>query len=240
MITITINGKEISVSDIRKWEGKRLAWSAGFLAWRLGGTQKPGTNEALLALKMNTPEAAMRQALKMPLAISSFLAAAMARLSFGKRKLCVTELTVMGCSAEKLYNGFTEMMLNNTIENQRHCLAACPDHYLLKGCGENVQEVVEVAGSMPLPLKFFVTYGDEIGLCSPKDSAYPFAAAGVARLKNGLVMGGVRHQMKDIEGGCAVKLTVEFPVLMPSYTIREHQRHLACEFYNWFSVLLAR
>lgn len=182
----------------------------------------------------------MRKALGRVLAVSSVLTAAMAKLSFGKRKLCVTEFVITGSSAKTIYDGFTHMMLINTSENQNHCLAACPDHDLLKSCGGTVQEVIEVAGSMPLPLQFFVTYGDESGLCSHNDSTYPFSAAGTARLPSGLVMGGVRHQMRNIEGGCAVRLIVAFPALMPNRNVREHQQHLACEFFNWFTVLLKK
>lgn len=240
MITVTINGKKIPEQKIRQWEEKRLAWSSRFLKRRLGGTQKLAASRELLDFKLCTPEDRMRQALKAPLAISGFLAMIMTKLSFGKRKLCVTELFITGSSAEKLSGGFNDMMLKNTHENRAHCLAACPDHYLLKGCKADVQEVIEVAGSMPLPLQFFVSYGDEKGLITAKDKSYPFGAAGVARLKSGLAMGGVRHQMRDIEGGCAVKLTVEFPALMPNQNVREHQLHLACEFYNWFTVLLTK
>jgi hypothetical protein len=57
----------------------------------------------------------------------------------------------------------------------------------------------------------------------------------VSYLKNGLAIGAVRHRIRDTENGCHIKLTVEFPALMPDRNIRAHQYHLACEFFNWFT-----
>lgn len=127
------------------------------------------------------------------------------------------------------------MMLNNTQKNRLCCLRANPDHYLLRGIGNDVQEVLEITGGLFVVSLFDIRYGDFAGLCSPQDADYPLQAAGVSYLKNGLAIGAVRHQMKDTENGCHIKLTVEFPALMPNRNIRAHEYHLACEFYNWFS-----
>lgn len=82
---------------------------------------------------------------------------------------------------------------------------------------------------------FDIRYGDYEGLCSAQEADYPIQAAGVSYLKNGLAIGAVRHQIRDTENGCHIKLTVEFPALMPDRNIRAHQYHLACEFFNWFT-----
>jgi hypothetical protein len=240
MITAIVNGQELTWNALKEWESKRLVVASRFLKRKLGYRQKITSSADFLKLKLETPEDNMRRALGRSLALSSLLTKAMTILSFGRRKQCVTEFIIHGCAAETLFHGFNRMMLDNTSENRANCLAACPDHYLLKGCKDHTQEVIEAAASMPLPLQFFVTYGDEEGLVTPKDSSYPFQAAGIARLKNGLAMGGVRHQMKDIPDGCAVRLTVEFPALLPNSSIKEHQLHLACEFYHWFDTLLVQ
>ena len=77
--------------------------------------------------------------------------------------------------------------------------------------------------------------GDFNGLVSEQESAYPVQAAGASYLNNGFCIGAVRHQIADTEDGCKVKLSVEFPALLPKKNIEAHERHLAIEFYNWFS-----
>ena len=49
----------------------------------------------------------------------------------------------------------------------------------------------------------------------------------------GVPIGGVRHLFRDEPNGFRARLTVEFPLTMPSYMIRQHRWHLACEFSNW-------
>lgn len=238
MITVKIGGAAVPLSAIRAWESKRLAWSARYLQRKLGLAERAREAEALLRLKYNTPEAEMRRSLRRTLGFGRFGARLMTRLSFGKRKLCVTEFEVKGIRAKHMHELFNALMLENSEENRMACLAACPDHYLLKGGG--VQEVIEVAGSLFIPMQFFIHYGDESGLVSKKDSGYPFQAVGAARLADGFAMGGARHQMRDTDSGCAVKLLIEFPYLFPGRNIKEHQFHLACEFYNWFEEVLRR
>ena len=76
-------------------------------------------------------------------------------------------------------------------------------------------------------------YRDTGGLRTPADPGYPVQLAGVARDSSGTAIGGVRHQLRDLDGGFEAWLTVEFPRLTPSRMIRQHRWHLACEFSNW-------
>lgn len=76
-------------------------------------------------------------------------------------------------------------------------------------------------------------FDDESGLKTPRDAAYAYQSAGTARLGDGTVIGGVRHQFRDEADGVLARLMVEFPAATPVRMIREHQWHLACEFSHW-------
>lgn len=58
-------------------------------------------------------------------------------------------------------------------------------------------------------------------------------SAGVAKLEDGTVMGGVRHQFRNTSAGIECRLAVEFPALCPKIIVDAHQKHLAVEFTNW-------
>lgn len=67
----------------------------------------------------------------------------------------------------------------------------------------------------------------------PSNPDYPTQIAGQAVLDDGLVIGGVRHQFRDVNGAMEGLLTVEFPRVFPSRMVTEHRWHLATEFGNW-------
>lgn len=182
----------------------------------------------------------MRSALKKHADLIAFGAAIIARLSMGRRKICMIEIDIDFCNAEKLLQMYFDLMLNNTKENLYIDLRANPDHFLLSGTNDQIQEVIEITAGLPWPARFFIHYGDEKGMVSIKEQEYPYQASGVSYTANGFAIGAVRHQMKDTATGCHIKLSVEFPVLLPDKNIRKHQYHLACEFYNWFSEMERR
>ena len=55
----------------------------------------------------------------------------------------------------------------------------------------------------------------------------------IARIKDGAIIGGVRHQFKDTETGIEAKTLVEFPAICPRIILKEHQKHLAAEWSGW-------
>jgi hypothetical protein len=63
--------------------------------------------------------------------------------------------------------------------------------------------------------------------------------AGVARLADGTLLGGIRHQFRDEADGMRVRLTVEFPWLMGPYGPAAHRWHLAAEFSQWIETAAA-
>ncbi len=112
-------------------------------------------------------------------------------------------------------------------------LHACPDHYVIARDDRGRQLVIETTGGSPLPGAFVVDYDDVSELRTPPDPSFPVQVAGVARLADGLAIGGVRHQFRDEGQGFRARLTVEFPSTLPRRMIAAHCWHLACEFSNW-------
>lgn len=87
---------------------------------------------------------------------------------------------------------------------------------------------------------FFITYNDETGLVTARDTSYPYQSVGIARLKNGTVIGGIRHQFRDTEEGLEVRAVVEFPAMCPTYIVRDHQKHLAVEWSSWIEYAISQ
>lgn len=240
MVRVFIDGNEVTKDAILNWESKRVRASKKLMERVQKRHIDVQNADELMETKAAMTQAEMRSILKGRIAFGKFGAGMVVRLSGGKRKISVSEIDVDFCDAETMRILYDDMMLNNTEENRRCCLRANPDHYLLRGCGENVQEVIEVTGEMPAVSQFYIHYGDFNGLQSTQEPEYPYQAAGVSYLDNGLAIGAVRHQIKNTETGCHIKLAVEFPILMPNKNIKAHQYHLACEFYNWLTEIERR
>jgi len=152
--------------------------------------------------------------------------------SFGKRRMAVTHIYATGIHTEVLGKIIDDLMLNPTEKNRRANLSVCPDHYVLNPHDDTL-EVIETTGNCPVPTQFFITFNDETGLQTPRSEDYPYQSVGIAKLRDGTVIGGVRHQFKNTEDGIEGILTVEFPWLCPASITREHQKHLAAEWSGW-------
>ncbi|KAF9539340.1 hypothetical protein EC957_005530 [Mortierella hygrophila] len=197
--------------------------------------------KSLAELKIRMGEDQVRKKLGFYLGLSQFVMKIASFLSFGRRKYSVVEVAVSGVDLEPsaFLDELTHIMMSEGTEYSKMRLMACPDHYLVANIGENTQEVIETTGGSPLPTQFFIRYGDAKGLRSQKDPTYDVQLFGVARTKDGTVIGGVRHQIRKESDGLRMKLLVEFPALIPSWMIRQHQAHLMCEFNNWIRDVLA-
>jgi len=136
-------------------------------------------------------------------------------------------------TAQGIFDGLNDLMLRDAADNDAVNLAACPDHYLLEPNGDTL-EVIETTGGSPFASQFFLRYGDEAGLIAAADPSFSHQSFGTARLKDGTAIGGVRHQFRDANGEVHARLMVEFPYATPTFMIRQHQIHLACEFLYWF------
>ncbi|MCA0244078.1 MAG: hypothetical protein LCI02_24950 [Proteobacteria bacterium] len=246
-IDATINGQRVSPQQVQQWELGRARAVLPKLSRLLG---QPAADDGpmgdlarlraeLLALKEQCGRERLRQTLGGRMRVSAWSTKAALALSGSRRKPCMTELTVAGVGARQVADGIDDLMRNDTAANRQANLLACPDHYLLQARGD-LLEVIETAGGSPFPAQFFMRFGDESGLQTPRDPAAAGQSVGTARLADGTVIGGVRHQFYDAADGTLARLRVEFPAATPSYMIRQHQWHLACEFSHWLRVAAAR
>lgn len=241
-LEVRINGGVVSKSEIESWELRRARSVLGSLC-RVLKVPHPNSapnadlaqvRRALVGVKQSVSRDAMRNALRRRTSISAFMTRLMLRVAGSRRKACVVEVMVRGSTAALVSRTIDALMNGDSAESRATNLLACPDHYLLEPCGD-ILEVIETTGGSPLPAQFFMRFDDESGLTTPRDAAFSHQSAGTARLQDGTVIGGVRHQFRDDGKDAFVRLLVEFPAGTPKRMISEHQMHLACEFSHWLS-----
>ena len=184
----------------------------------------------LTTLKSRMGHAGIYAMLRHELALSERMARVGVKASRGRTKHSVTHLEVPGYSAELFAEWFNDLTIANA---ETDIVADCPDHYLVRGRVDGCQEVVETTGGSPTASRFIIDYSQTDALSIPITLGYPIQIAGTALLDDGLIIGGVRHQLRDNNGTLEAKLTVQFPGTLPAKLIREHQWHLAVEFSNW-------
>lgn len=248
-----MDGKEIPSEAILNWEKKRLLITMKTLKKIKCLSPSPFTQneeeqgdlefmrKEVLRLKTEAGLEQLRNALKWRYTLGNIGSVVATTLSLGKRKICSTEILVQttSLSPEEVMKKITDIMMINTTDHLAINLSSNPDHYVLQALSENVQEVLEITGGSPLPTRFFAHYGEEDGLTSTLTPGYTVQSPGSARLKNGFIIGGVRHQVKSEGNGIRFKAVVEFPALLPQSMIVDHQYHLGCEFGHWIEQALA-
>lgn len=233
---IIIDGKEFAISKIEEWRMKRYFKALKVLKKNIKVTDNvDAMTRKVTEIKMEYSYNEIVKLLSNKLWFSEKFMKMICKLSRDKRKFSITEIEMKGISAKEVISGIDSLMLTQSKENDEVNLAACPEHYVLRPSGENTLEVIETTGNSPLPVQFFINYGDESGIQTPRDKSYEYQSVGVARLKNGTILGGVRHQFKEEDNGFKARLVVEFPSMCPTSIIKEHQLHLACEFSYWFN-----
>ncbi|MFD7072588.1 hypothetical protein ACFV9G_00140 [Nocardioides sp. NPDC059952] len=229
-VRTVISGHDVSRAEVLAWEAARLPKAAT----RIGLAVPPGElahqrlrfAEAKLALGPDE----IRRRLSGALRASDLSGRATARLSRGRRVTSVCDLHVTGGDTAAFVDWF---MATDRPDYERSMMAANPDHFLITTTSQGLQEVIETTGGSPLPSRFLIDYQDLASLRTPLDPTYTADASGVARSESGLPIGGVRHQFRDTDSGFHAHLVVEFPRLLPSHLVQQHQWHLAVEFTNW-------
>lgn len=245
-----IDGQVISKEKIDEWEINRLKKEYKFLKKnRFVFSQKfssylenkdiDAARSELGELKSSYPPEVFRKLLKRKYDVGNFASKIAVMLS-RRRKYSITEFVIPNSrkTPEEVMNSIENIMLENTDEHLYMNLATNPDHFVLISTDKNIQEVVEITGGSPFPNRFFAHYGDETGLTSELGEGFKVQAAGAARLEDGTVIGGVRHQVKQEGDGLRFRALVEFPSLLPNYMIKQHQYHLACEFRQWLNYVV--
>uniref|UniRef100_UPI00403F6744 hypothetical protein n=1 Tax=Candidatus Enterococcus willemsii TaxID=1857215 RepID=UPI00403F6744 len=243
---IFINNKRVSNEEVDAWEFKRLKYQYQFFMKRGYDLTNPSeapniklARKDMGRFKASIKPEQLRRILKNRYKIGNLISKMTALLSRGKRRYSMTEFFIpTTLSPERVMDDIKKIMLENTQEHLFMNLATNPDHFVLLGIGDNIQEVVEMTGGSPLPTRFFAHYGDESGLTSSRSEGYLVQLAGCAKLEDGTVIGGVRHQIKREENGIRFKALVEFPSMVPKFMLNKHQYHLACEFREWLGYII--
>lgn len=232
---IVIDGKEFTKDEMHCWKRKRVSKVLRNLKKTLPMTEDTeALCDELTLLKLQMSYEEIISPMKSKLVLGQMGMKFAAVLSGNKRRAAVTTIFAEGITAEKFSTIIDSLMLEDTQEHRKVNLAACPDHYVLRPCKETL-EVIETTGNTPVPTQFFITFNDETGLKEPRNLNYPYQSTGIAKLKDGTIVGGVRHQFRDTQTGIEVRTLVEFPKLCPKVIIKEHQKHLAVEWSNWIA-----
>lgn len=253
-ITVLFEGKPIDLSEIEAWEKKhsvamtkrlqrkyKVTFPDGFIQ-RIPQMEIKKVRAELVRAKQRIGSEGIRSRLSRTLKLTDWIAGIMTIISRHKKKSSVVDIYVhelpKSFELKKFCTDILNLMTMNSDENAAICLAGSPDHLILEGKGDCVQEIIEITGGAPMESRFLNYYGDENGVDYPKDNSFPIQMAGVSRLKNGLLVGDVRHQYRMEENGFHAKLADEFPKVFTRKMITEHQFHLACEFLVWYHWLL--
>lgn len=250
-LVFEINGKVVSHDKVNEWEFKRMVavhkvlktmegakFSPNFDKW-IKDKKIDAMRSDILKVKMQLGIDKMRSELK----IRSNLADVISKFSnilTNKRKFSMTEIVIpnTNLTPEELLDRIIDIMMVNNDKHLEINLNTNPDHYVLQEVTDNIQEVLETTGGAPLPTHFFAHYNDEEKLQSSFDPKFDVQAPGTARLEDGTIIGGVRHQVGREKNGLRFRALVEFPAVLPNYMIKEHQLHLACEFGHWISAAI--
>jgi hypothetical protein len=246
-ITATLNGTAVSRDEVHRYEARRAKAVIKKFVSRLGPLGiveiapdlDPATvlradlrtqRDYLLDLKTGLGHAGMYAMLRREIAVSERITRATVAASRGRATHSVIEVSAPGVNADAFADWFNNLIVVNDEAAMNDAMA---DHYLLRGLPDGRQEVVETTGGSPSASRFLVDYTTADRLKVQPDPNYPIQIAGHAVLDDGLVIGGVRHQMRDRNGTLEALLTVEFPGLTPPPMVAAHRWHLAVEFSNW-------
>lgn len=230
---IIIDGKPISEKQVDQWRLARIPKALRTMKRTLDTTGNLDVvQNDLTEMKLEYSYPEMYNILRGQLTLSTLAMKVAVKLS-PSTKFAKTEIFIKGVSTESVSTLLDGLMLESTPEHNRVNLAACPEHFVLRPTGANQLEVIETCGNSPLPFQFFITFGDESEVKTPREPSFEYQSVGTARLENSAPIGGVRHQFKDIDGGVLAKLCVEFPSMTPTTIIKAHQMHLASEFSYW-------
>jgi hypothetical protein len=244
-----IDGRLVAASEVQSWESRRASAVLKKLTSRVGRlgmaellpsvdlstldrADAPAMRDVLVTLKLRLGHAGLYAILNRELAVSERVARIAVTASRGGSTRGAIRLVAPDCSAAQFGAWFDGLTATNA---EADMIAACPDHYLLRGLPDGRQEVIETTGGSPTATRFLVDYASGGDVSIPTNPDYPVQIAGQAVLDDGLVIGGVRHQFRDVDGAMEALLTVEFPRVFPSRMVAEHRWHLATEFGNWIN-----
>ena len=236
MLNIIIDGRVEDRGAVLAWESRRMAIVRRTFGLPRSFASLAHQRRELADHKLALGHARVRALIRRGLWLSNKVSRFSVAVSGHARRFSVCEIKVATGSASHFARWFDDL---TALNRTREMIVACPDHYIIAREADGRQLVIETTGGSPTPAEFWVDYADVSSLRTPPDPSYPFQVAGAARLADGLVIGGVRHQFRQEGDGFRALLTVEFPGRMPKRMIAAHRWHLAVEFSNWIEAAQA-
>lgn len=235
-IVAEFDGRSIGRDEVLRYEMGRIGSAARKLGVTAPVAAAPGDRrEALLNSKLELGPDEILRRLRRDATLAGVAAKAGALLTARRRPSVVDIYSPVG-SAAHFADYYWQCVHDN---DQAALLRAHPDHFIQRIGTDGRHEVLETTGGSPLAAHFFIRYGDESGLSTPADPEFPVQVVGVARAGN-VIVGGVRHQLRDTGTGFHARLTVEFPLPSLPRMIAGHRWHLAAEFSNWIEDAASR
>ncbi len=232
---IVIDGKEFTKDEMDGWKRKRVGRVLRNLKKTIQMTEHTDVLcDRLTELKLEMSYEEIVSPIRAKLAVGKAGMKLAVRFSGSKRRTAITTIFADGITAKDFTKIIDSLMIEDTQEHRKVNLDACPDHYVLAPHGKTL-EVIETTGNLPVPTQFFIAFHEDAELQTPRDLSYPYQSVGVAKLKDGTTIGGVRHQFRDTQSGMEARTLVEFPSICPKTIIKEHQKHLAVEWSNWIA-----
>ncbi|WP_037363126.1 hypothetical protein [Amycolatopsis orientalis] len=237
-IRAVLAGRPVARDDVLAWETGRMRKAAAKIGLPAPTGSLPRMREAFAEAKLALGADEVRHRLARDLRRSDAAGRALTALSRGRRATSTCDLYVSGAgTAAEFVAWFSD---TGREDYARSMVAANPDHFLIDTAPDGRQEVVETTGGSPFATRFFVDYAETGSLATPRNPGFPLEASGTARSGAGLVIGGVRHEFRDLADGFHARLCVEFPRLTAPSMIARHRMHLACEFGNWIALSRSR
>lgn len=233
-IKVLIDGKNFSQRDLAVWKKSRLKKAYKTLHLKIPqNVTLSEMSQKLTELKVQFSDDEIRMILRKKLFFSRYVMKIACLLSGKKRRVARTTIMAEGISVDKFSQILDSLMVEASKRNRKVNLSVYPEHYILTPDKNGILEVIETTGNAPIPVQFFISFGDENGILEPENPQFTHHSAGVAKLKDGTIIGGVRHQFRNTSAGIECRLAVEFPALCPKTIVKAHQKHLAVEFTNW-------
>lgn len=236
-IQVEMHGTIFTQEAMDAWKYKRLKKALRTLHITNSGNNIEEMNTQLIRRKMQMSDEKLWECMRWKLRVGTWGMKFLSRFFKQKRKIAQTTIVVSHMTAEKISENLDAFMTGFDEKNRLINLSAYPEHYRLKPHGDVQLEVIETTGNAPVPTQLFITFHDESGIKTPAHVDYTHSSVGTARLKDGTMIGGVRHQFRDIAQGVEMKLLVEFPYLCPKRLVRAHEKHLAVEFCSWLHAM---
>ncbi len=208
----SIDGRELSNTDIRNAELERARHALAYLKRKVGNENMRG----LLSDDLRSMQTTVRQWVE---------------ASRGKWRSATLRLVVPGPTAEEFQEWYVDAMARKREADLR---AGHPEHFVSHPTASEM-EVIENIGETETPWQvFYHSLPEDYDFPSPWDPAYTLHYGMEIVDENGLRVGfSMRESRDQPDGTLQIQFTTHLPQAAPPELVQRHLRHFAIEFRNW-------